>query len=398
MPLNVVKTKTREPIDPNAISATSEVSRPQNMRSLKIVLIEDNPGDAELLRIAVERSKDPRLVQVTHFEALYPAIEFLKKTSADLVILDLSLPDSSGMDSLNSIKEVVPNLPVIVCTGYEDRNSAVEGIRSGAQDYLFKGSFDYTSIISTIDYAIERQRIKNAVERASLQRQQETEFRKEVLEVVAHDLRSPLTGVLIQLEGILSDDDLTPEQRKLFQQMRNNCEQVFTLSSGLLDLESLKSKNFLNLQLVDPAPFIRKTFDSFLPLSAQKAIELKLEMPDSFVPVRVDPKRIAQALNNLMSNALKFSHEKTCVTVHAERTESNFILSVKDAGQGIPKEDLSKLFIEFSRTRVRPTAGEDSTGLGLAIVKRIAEAHGGRVTVESEYGKGSTFILTIPIA
>lgn len=382
---------------PPELSSRSDT--PTSSESLKIVLIEDHLPDAELLRIAFRRDKGLKSMQLIHFEALKPAISFLEKNSADLIILDLSLPDSSGMASLNSLKEVVPHLPIIVWTGWDDRNSAIDGIRSGAQDYLFKGSIDYGSLFSTINYAIERQKVQNAVENISLRRQQETEFKREVLEVVAHDLRSPLTGVIMQLEGILNGQlikHLTPEQRKLFLQMRSNCEQVFELSSGLLDLESLKSKDFLRVQQVDIVPYLRKTFDSFLPVAASKAIHLDLEIGENLRRVLVDPKRLAQVLNNLMSNAIKFSHPKTKITVRAFMTAESFVLSVQDQGQGIPDEDKSKLFLEFSRTRIRPTAGEESAGLGLAIVKLIADAHGGQVSVDTELDVGSTFSISIP--
>lgn len=369
-------------------------------KNLKIVLIEDSPGDAELLRIAIHRNREERAVELVHFEALKPAIAFLKDNAADLIILDLSLPDSTGISSLNSLREVVPHLPIIVWTGWEDRSSAIEGIRLGAQDYLFKGTIDFASIFSAFDYAIERQKIQNAVERISLQRQQETEFKKEVLEVVAHDLRSPLAGVLMQLEGILSGqliEHLTPEQRKLFQQMRNNCEQVFQLSSGLLELESLRSKQFLNLQLTDIVPYLRKTFESFIPLASQKAIHMDLQIASNFPKVVVDPKRLAQAFNNLLSNAIKFSHPKSKIVISLRVEGNEFRLDVKDNGQGIPEEDKPKLFVEFSRTRIRPTAGEETAGLGLAIVKRIADAHNGRVEVQTELGKGSTFSIILPV-
>jgi signal transduction histidine kinase len=369
-------------------------------QKLKVLLVEDNAGDAELLRIAINRTKDAPRMNLIHFEALRPAIQFISEHPVDLVILDLTLPDSTGMDSLRAIQSVAPELPVIVCTGWDDRSVAIQGIRSGAQDYLFKGSFDYASIVPTIDYAIERQKVRNAVEGNTRQIRKEAEFKKEILEVVAHDLRSPLAGVLLQLEGILNGQliqDLSPEQRKIFQQMHNNCQQVFQLSSGLLDLESLKSKNFLNFREVDLRPFIQKTFDSFGTWAGRKKIELKLQMSSNFPKIMADPSRMAQALNNFISNAIKFSHEKTKVTVKVSVEGSECVISVRDQGQGIPKEDQSKLFCEFSRTRIRPTAGEESTGIGLAIVKRIIDAHGGRIWVKSSPGKGSTFAFAIPL-
>jgi signal transduction histidine kinase len=103
-------------------------------------------------------------------------------------------------------------------------------------------------------------------------------------------------------------------------------------------------------------------------------------------------------LNNLISNALKFSEPGTAVTVQASRVNGSVVVSVRDQGQGIPAEELDKLFKPFSKTSVRGTAGEKSTGLGLAICRRIVEGHHGRIWAESEVGKGSVFNFSLPLA
>jgi signal transduction histidine kinase len=111
----------------------------------------------------------------------------------------------------------------------------------------------------------------------------------------------------------------------------------------------------------------------------------------------MDPVRITQALDNLVSNAIKFSHPGTAVTVRAAQSDGKAVFAVEDEGQGIPGNELSRIFSEFVRTSVKPTAGEKCTGLGLAIVKRIVECHGGRVWVESEVGRGTKLSFEIPM-
>ena len=115
--------------------------------------------------------------------------------------------------------------------------------------------------------------------------------------------------------------------------------------------------------------------------------------------MNMDKERINQVLNNLVGNAIKFSHKNTTITVKAEfLSEKNEVrISVHDQGQGIPKDELNKIFKDFGRTSVRGTEDEKSYGLGLAIVKRILEAHGGKIWVKSEVGKGSTFTFVLPV-
>jgi len=133
-------------------------------------------------------------------------------------------------------------------------------------------------------------------------------------------------------------------------------------------------------------------------LARAKSIELCLEAAENLPVVVMDPQRISQVLNNLITNAIKFSHPETRIVLGAEATPSALRVWVRDEGQGIPAEDLPKLFREFGRASTRATQGEKSTGLGLAIVKRIVEAHGGRVGVESRVGEGSTFFFTLPLS
>jgi two-component system, OmpR family, sensor kinase len=110
----------------------------------------------------------------------------------------------------------------------------------------------------------------------------------------------------------------------------------------------------------------------------------------------VDAGKIEQVLNNLLGNAVKYSHADKRVEVTLELRDGIMAVRVRDQGQGIRADDLPKLFKPFGRTRTRGTAGEHSTGLGLAIVRRIVEGHGGKISVSSEFGHGSTFEFTLP--
>jgi len=111
----------------------------------------------------------------------------------------------------------------------------------------------------------------------------------------------------------------------------------------------------------------------------------------------MDPNRIDQVINNLISNAIKFSGPQSRIILGAVLLKEAVAISVTDQGQGIPPEEISKMFQYFGKTKVLPTAGEKSTGLGLVIAKRMVEAHGGKITVESQPGKGATFTFTLPL-
>ncbi len=133
-------------------------------------------------------------------------------------------------------------------------------------------------------------------------------------------------------------------------------------------------------------------------LAEQKDIALDLDLAPDLPTIQCDPHRIQQVMDNLLSNAFKFSRSDTRVTIRAlVATADTIEISVIDQGQGIKSEELGNVFLAFQRTSTRSTGGEHSTGLGLAICKRIIELSGGQIEVESTYGKGSRFFFTLPI-
>jgi signal transduction histidine kinase len=180
--------------------------------------------------------------------------------------------------------------------------------------------------------------------------------------------------------------------------MDNACEKMLSLVNDLLDVSVIESGQLdLEPAPVDLAQFLKEAHASASILATGKSIEVKLDLEPNLPTVHMDPKRIDQVIENLVSNAIKFSHPNTVVTIRAKRAGNEVEISVADQGQGIPEEEIGKVFVDFGKTSTRPTAGEKSTGLGLAIVKRLVEAHKGRIRLETHPGRGSTFTFTLPL-
>lgn len=166
----------------------------------------------------------------------------------------------------------------------------------------------------------------------------------------------------------------------------------------LLDVTSIDAGQ-LNLKrtAVDLDALIRHNVALNNVLGARKQITIEYVHSGEVGPVEVDTGKIEQVLNNLVSNAIKFSHAGKSVQVSLRREEDRAVIAVTDQGQGIPAGEIENLFAPFSPGSVRGTAGERSTGLGLAIVRRIVEGHGGTIRIRSVVGEGSTFTLTLPL-
>jgi hypothetical protein len=271
--------------------------------------------------------------------------------------------------------------------GFVFFSSVLPGTYSGAHVELFQQIAGQVAII------VEKGRLYQELVDLN-------QIRNRFLGIAAHDLRNPLGIVRGYAEMFLDGffGSLTPEQQKHIEKIKVSCTNMVQMVNDLLDISAIEAgKVDLHPEPVDIPSFLTAFQSSHAVLARPKNIEIRLDVAADMPPVTMDPVRITQALDNLVSNAIKFSHPGTAVTVRAAQSDGKAVFAVEDEGQGIPGNELSRIFSEFVRTSVKPTAGEKCTGLGLAIVKRIVECHGGRVWVESEVGRGTKLSFEIPM-
>jgi signal transduction histidine kinase len=240
--------------------------------------------------------------------------------------------------------------------------------------------------------AMERARLYEAEQRARL-------LREEVMAILAHDLRSLLTSILLSasiLDRSTPADEAGHEVRRRAQRIKRTAERTSELLQGLLDAASIEAKRLaLDAQPCGVGALVAEVVETLSPLAEEQSIRLRSCLPGGPLEVLCDRSRVAQALSNLVCNALKFTPRGGEVTVGAERAGISVRFLVTDTGIGIKPEELPHLFDRYWQARSTRSAG---AGLGLYIVKGIVEAHGGRIMVESVPGSGTTFSFTLPAA
>ncbi|HVY61309.1 MAG TPA: ATP-binding protein [Planctomycetota bacterium] len=224
----------------------------------------------------------------------------------------------------------------------------------------------------------------------------------ELLGMAAHDLRTPLTVMhgYAQMLVMAVEQEMFDKERGLedLKQIERTALDMTNLLNDLLDAQKIEAgKIKIAPERTDVRELVMSAYNLNSLWAAAKKIQLVVEVDAALGTVRVDQKRISQVLNNLVSNAIKFSREGDTITIKAERTGTSLEVSVKDTGQGIAPEDMAKLFGKFEQGKTKATKGEKGTGLGLAIAKKLVELHGGQIFVTSELGKGSRFAFTIPL-
>jgi len=290
--------------------------------------------------------------------------------------------------------EAATDRPIVIMTWLSDEETALEALRVGAQDYLVKGRYDGELLARAVRHAIERKRIVMELDRLN-------RFKNQLLGMAAHDLRNPLAVVLACSELLLDGEGTAMpagKQRDFHLRIKSNAEFMLRLIDDLLDVSCIESGRLeLKLERTELGPMIARNLEFNAVLARRKGIELACRHCAA-VPVMADTRRLEQVLNNLISNAIKFSEPGTRVEVTVSRENGSVAVAVADQGQGIPADELDRLFQPFSCTSVRSTAGEKSTGLGLAIARRIIEAHRGRIWAESRPGAGSVFRFSLPAA
>lgn len=227
------------------------------------------------------------------------------------------------------------------------------------------------------------------------------EEKNALIGTVAHDLRSPASVIIMagkSLRGFL-EGRLQPAEQRFLDAMVEYGEFMVSLIDDLLDVSIIEAgKMELKLEPTDVLSLVERTVEFNRFLSERKGIELRVEGGSREVVVEADRVKVEQVLNNLLSNVVKFSYPGSTVWVEVWKDGDAATIAVRDQGQGIPGEELLRLFKPFGTTSVKSTSGEKNTGLGLAIACRIVEAHGGRIWAESEVGEGSTFYFTLPLA
>lgn len=406
----------------------------------KLLIIDDDPNLRKTLSDILRAKGYETLAAKDGAEGL----DLLKKNSFNFVLIDLRLPDISGLEVLDRIKTAYSSTEAIILTGNATLDSAIEATNRGAFSYLQK-PYEIDQLVLHIRRAIEKQKAEEKIrhyqqhlEELVRERTKELEIAMEAAEAgnrtktefianMSHEIRTPLNAI-IGFSEVLRDElfgELNEKQKEYMDDViacsRNLLDLIFNIldfsdaESGRMEIES---SNFLLKDILHSSI-------TMLNESAMKRnISLTLDIEsDADVEIEADSGKLRQIIFNLLSNAVKFTPEGGSVRVSARRVNSeqdivnsniekkelftndyslttyrDFIeISVTDTGIGIREEDIPKLFKTFEQLETPYTKKYKGTGLGLALTKKLVELHGGRIRVESEFGKGSRFTFVIPL-
>jgi signal transduction histidine kinase len=300
---------------------------------------------------------------------------------------------------LKSFLEKVPTYRGKIVRDFYIQGEKISKYFQFSTKYIQWGHETMVLIIVDDITALETQKL--ILEQQNMELEDLSRQKNEFCGMAAHDLRNPITVIQNSSSIILKylGENLTDKQKEFLKKIIDSSRFTINLLNDLLDISKIESGRLeLEITKNDYVDLLKNNIELNNFFANEKGISINLGLRNGIPLVDFDKNKIEQLLNNLISNAIKYSYPNTEINIEVEK-EGDFVLTkVIDQGQGIPEDELPDIFKAFQKASTKPTAGEKSTGLGLAIAKKIVEGHKGEIWVKSEVGKGSTFYFKLPMA
>lgn len=321
-------------------------------------------------------------------------IDSARENKPELAFIDLKMPGMSGMEIIDVLARDIPDIVLIMITGYAAISSAVEAIKKGAYDYLPKPfSPDQLRAVTRrgLDYRdlkIEARRLREERER----------MQKAFITFVSHEMRSPLVVVRQYIESLkmMVGDSFGADVKEIIERCDNRVRRLEEMVEHWLDLSRIEEGNFAqNKNPLSLARIVARSAEDMTPICNTKGIALEIHTPDDLKQINGDQESLVRVFANLIGNATKYTPKGGKITVSAWSDESYVNASVSDTGIGIPHDKIPFIFDPFFRIKDKEDVHQGS-GLGLTFCKRIVESHGGKIEAASKEGEGLTVMLKFP--
>ena len=380
---------------PNSTAASISASTPAD-KSGYILIVDDNPNNLRLL-ISLLSDKG---YEVRPANTGARALSTVEKEKPELVLLDINMPEMDGYEVCRRLKAdpASCDIPVLFISANDEPLDKVKGFEAGAVDYISK-PFDAHELHARVRTHLELKQARDRMAALNSQLQDSNamlqglnQIKDEFLGMVSHDLKNPLSSILLFSRYMESRSVSEAKAHEIGRLITSAGRRMFRLIEDLLDLNKLEQGMLqLEPEVLELQPLLKDWISEFSQNAADKQQSLSFQVGGGPFGLVADPLRLRQVLDNLISNALKFSPPGSEIVLRLEHEGEKLVMSVQDQGPGLSSDDQVRLFHKFTRLSARPTANEHSSGLGLFIAKKLVEAMQGEIWCQSTPGQGACF-------
>lgn len=358
-------------------------------RAYRILIVDDLPKNIQVLAGILHKEAYDINYTVSGAEA----IKLAESERFDLILLDIMMPEVNGFQVCESLKNKANtrDIPIIFLTAKVDTESILKGFRLGAQDYVTK-PFNAEELMARVRTQLELKRSKEELQELNA-------TKDKFFSIIAHDLKNPVFGCQTMVDLLdkhydrFSDED----RQKYFRLIKQATHETYALLENLLEWSRVQTDRIhYSPQYCDLHEIANSNIALHKSYAEKKNISLSSTIEEDTI-VYTDSNMITTVIRNLVANAIKFTHDGGRVTLSSTRLKQYEQVCVEDTGIGIRPEKIDKFFKIDVHHKQRGTAGETGTGLGLILCKEFIEKNGGAIRVESEVGKGSRFLFTLPL-
>ncbi len=399
-------------------SSIQEAEKERLFMREKLLIIDDEHMILELTSMVL-RSKG---FDVSVIDNASDSYELIEREQPAVVLLDYMMPKVNGLDALKEIRERFPETYVIMFTGKGSEEVAVELMKAGASDYILK-PFSNAKLVKRIENVLrlrsielrnkelvdEQQRLLDEIERWNRELEERVEHNTAELERahheilmteklaalghlsagMAHEIRNPLNSISLFAQILQSGLENEPEMKTYSEKIINEVERIDAI---LVKLLSTSKRSPFQLRTIHIHDVVEKSLQPFLEQMRAQGVTLQKQLLNKTPSILADAEELGQVFSNLFSNALFEMKQGGTLSVTLTHDDRDALVTVADTGGGIPEDHLNEIFDPFFTTKER------GTGFGLSVVLRIVKTYAGRINVQSEQGRGTTFQIWLPLA
>jgi two-component system sensor histidine kinase/response regulator len=356
-----------------------------------ILIIDDEEALRDGCRQALEKSGYTVLTAGEGIEG----IKIAQEKKPEIAFIDLKMPGMSGMEIIETLSKDVPDIVLIMITGYATIISAVEAIQKGAYDYLPK-PFSPDQLRTVARRGLDHRNLKIETRRL---REEKERMEKSFITFVSHEMRSPLVVIRQYIETLkaIAGDRFDKDVTDIIERCSKRIQGLEELIEHWLDLSRIENGTFAQKkETLKLSHVTDRVVEEMSPVCMAKGISLDTDVPDNLLDIVGDEESLVRVFTNIIGNATKYTPEGGTITMSARNDEHYVTVSISDTGAGIPHDKLPFIFEPFFRVRGKEERHKGS-GLGLTFCKKIVESHGGEISASSKEGEGTTFIVKFPV-